>query len=147
MIPTQKLILLVDDNPDDRDLTLRALAKNNLGLQVRTACDGVEAVALLLEAEEADRAFPLPALILLDLKLPKVDGLEVLRRLRADPRTRLIPVVVLTSSSEKQDRLESYRQGANSYIRKSVDYDEFVEAVGRIGHYWLCLNEPPPAGD
>lgn len=139
-------ILLVEDNPDDEALTIRALHKNNIVNEVVVARDGVEALDFLFgagaEAEEKPRG--LPQLVLLDLKLPRVDGLEVLRRIRSDPRTRLLPVVVLTSSREERDLVESYSLGANSYVRKPVDFVEFTEAVRQLGLYWLLLNEPPP---
>lgn len=143
---TDKVILLVEDNPDDEALTIRALGRNNIRNRVVVARDGVEALDYLFgtgaHAGRDPRA--LPAIILLDLKLPKVDGLEVLRRLRADERTRLAPVVILTSSSEEPDRIAGYSLGANSYIRKPVDFGQFVEAVRQLGLYWLVLNEPPP---
>jgi two-component system response regulator len=142
-----KIILLVEDNPDDIALTLRALKKNNIANEVVVAHDGVEALDYLFEG--GGRAGGGPgkptALILLDLKLPKVDGLEVLRRLRADARTRLLPVVILTSSKEDQDLVAGYSLGANSYIRKPVDFDKFTEAIRQLGLYWLVLNESPPA--
>ena len=135
-----KVILLVEDNPDDEALTLRALKKNNIMNEVVVARDGAEALEHLL----APGARVMPQVLLLDLKLPKVDGLEVLRRLRADQRTRLLPVVILTSSDEEQDIVDSYSLGANSYIRKPVDFDQFAEAVLQLGLYWLVLNEAPP---
>ena len=134
-----KAILLVEDSPDDEALTLRALKKNNISNEVVVARDGTEALAHLHNSGNG-----LPALVLLDLKLPKVDGLEVLRRIRAEPRTRLLPVVVLTTSKEEQDLLRSYDLGANSYVRKPVDFEQFSEAVRQLGLYWLLLNEPPP---
>jgi two-component system response regulator len=133
-----RTILLVEDNPDDEALTLRALSRNNVSAQVDVVRDGQEALDWLNAAAEP------PALILLDLKLPKIDGLEVLRRLRATPRTALIPVVILTSSKEERDRARGYRGGANSYVQKPVDFTAFVEAVRQLGLYWLVLNEPPP---
>jgi len=141
-----KIIMLVEDNPDDEALTLRALKKNNIRNEVVVARDGVEALDYLLATRVcADRDPSLkPVVILLDLKLPKVDGLEVLRRLRAEARTKFIPVVVLTSSKEEQDLIHSYSFGCNSYIRKPVDFVQFVEAVRQLGLYWLVLNEPPP---
>lgn len=141
-----KAILLVEDNPDDEALTLRALARNNIRNEVVVARDGAEALDWLFGtgAHQGRDPRELPSLILLDLKLPKVDGLEVLRRLRADERTRLTPVVILTSSREEQDRISGYTLGANSYIRKPVDFGQFVEAVRQLGLYWLVLNEPPP---
>lgn len=138
-----KTILLVEDNPDDVALTLRALKKNNIKNGVVVAKDGVEALDYLFGtgAHEGRDLRDKPQLILLDLKLPKVDGLEVLQRLRTDPRTRLLPVVVLTSSKEQRDLIESYSLGANSYIRKPVDFDQFIEAVRQLGLYWMVLNE------
>ena len=142
-----KIILLVEDNPDDEALTLRALKKCNIANEVIAARDGVEALDYLFgTGKYATRdVSELPALVLLDLKLPKVDGIEVLRRLRADPRTELLPIVILTSSKEERDLITSYKLGANSYICKPVDYNQFIEAVRQLGLYWLLLNEPPPA--
>jgi two-component system, response regulator len=137
-----KRILLVEDNPKDEALTLRALRKHNLQSTVVVMRDGVEALDYLLPPDGA--AEPLPHLVLLDLKLPKVDGLEVLRRLRGHERTRLLPVVILTSSSEERDILEGYRLGTNSYVRKPVDFTEFTDAVRHLGLYWLLLNTAPP---
>jgi two-component system response regulator len=141
-----KTILLVEDNPDDAALTLRALKKNNIMNEVIVARDGVEALDYMHgTGEYADRnVLDLPQLILLDLKLPKLDGLEVLKRVRADDRTALQPVVVLTTSVEEQDVVSSYKLGANSYIRKPVDFDQFMEAVRQLGLYWLVMNVPPP---
>ena len=141
-----KVILLVEDNPDDEALTLRALKKNNIGNDVVIARDGAEALDYLFGAGAyAGRDMSvMPAITLLDLKLPKVDGLEVLRQLRANDRTSLLPVVILTSSKEEQDLLNGYKLGANSYIRKPVDFGQFVEAVRQLGLYWLVLNESPP---
>jgi two-component system response regulator len=142
---TVKPILLVEDNPDDELLTLRALRKNHVQNEVLIARDGPEALAYLFGTETGDGPGPVsPALILLDLKLPKIDGIEVLRRLRANHETRLTPVVILTSSREEQDLIAGYRLGANSYIRKPVDFQQFSEAVRTLGLYWLVLNEPPP---
>ncbi len=140
-----KSILLVEDNPDDVTLTLHAFAANRIANPVVRVRDGVEALDYLYATGAfADRdAESLPAVVLLDLKLPRIDGLEVLRRIRAHPRTRLLPVVILTSSNEDQDRLEGYALGANSYVRKPVDFDEFVRAAGQLGLYWLVLNAPP----
>jgi two-component system response regulator len=136
-------ILLVEDNPDDVLLTMRALAKNHIKNEVVVATDGEQALRILL----ADDAEPVrPALILLDIKLPKIDGLEVLRRIRGDNRTRSLPVVVLTTSNEERDIVASYRLGANSFVRKPVSFDEFVRAVKVLGVYWLLVNEPAPAG-
>ena len=144
---SNKVILLVEDNPDDELLTLRALRKNNVLNEVVVARDGVEALDYLFgtgEYAERDTAV-MPQLILLDLKLPRVDGLEVLRRLRADVRTRLLPVVILTSSKEQQDMLDGYGFGANSYVRKPVNFEQFVQAIEQLKLYWLILNEAPPA--
>jgi two-component system, response regulator len=143
---TNKAILLVEDNPDDELLTLRALKKNNVTGEVVVARDGVEALDYLFGAGEyAGRdTGVMPQVILLDLKLPKVDGLEVLRRLRADERTRLLPVVILTSSGEQQDMLDGYGYGANSYVRKPINFEQFVWAVEQLKLYWLRLNEAPP---
>ncbi|MEJ2479383.1 MAG: response regulator [Acidihalobacter sp.] len=140
------VILLVEDNPDDEELTLHALEKNRIGNEVVVARDGVQALDYLFcMGAWADRApCDPPALVLLDLKLPKVDGLEVLQRIRANERTRLLPVVILTSSNEDEDRLRGYSLGANSYVRKPVDFDEFVRAAGQVGMYWLLLNQPAP---
>lgn len=144
----EKTILLVEDSLDDEALTLRALKKNNILNEVIVTRDGVEALDYLFgtgkyEGRDTSKQ---PELILLDLKLPKIDGLEVLRRLRADERTALQPVVVLTTSSEEQDIISSYKLGANSYIRKPVDFNQFLEAVGHLGLYWLVLNQRPPQG-
>ena len=139
-------ILLVEDNPDDEALTLRAFRKNNVTNEVVVARDGVEALDYLFGtgAWATRDATVLPQIVILDLKLPKIDGLEVLRRLRAAPQTKLLPVVILTSSNEERDRLEGYGLGANSYVRKPVDFAEFVDAVRQLGLYWLLLNERPP---
>ncbi|MEW5765713.1 MAG: response regulator [Acidobacteriota bacterium] len=142
----ERVLFLVEDNPDDELLTLRALEKNHIRNPVVVARDGQEALDWLFgEGAYAGRdPMDLPAVVLLDLKLPKVDGLEVLRRIRADERTRLLPVVVLTSSTEEKDLTESYTRGANSYVRKPVNFGEFVEAARNLGLYWLLLNEAPP---
>jgi len=146
MSEREKVILLVEDSADDADLTLRALKKNKIMNKVVIARDGVEALDYLFATGAyADRdPEALPAIILLDLKLPRIDGLEVLRRLRADARTALLPVVILTSSKEDQDLVSGYQRGANSYIRKPVDFGQFIEAVHALGLYWLVLNEEPP---
>jgi two-component system response regulator len=143
------VILLVEDNPDDEELTLRAFRRNNILNEVVIARDGQEALDFLMgEGSHADRdPHDRPALALLDLNLPLVSGLEVLRQIRSDPRTELIPVVILTTSREEQDVVESYRLRANSYIRKPVDFEKFVEAVSQLGLYWLMLNEPPYGSD
>jgi CheY-like chemotaxis protein len=139
------MILIVEDNPDDEALTLRALKKNQIGNEVFVVRDGAEALDFLFcmgtysDRDPRDR----PQVILLDLKLPKVDGLEVLRRVRADPSTRTLPVVILTSSNEEQDIVNSYLIGVNSYIRKPVDFHQFSDAILQLGLYWLVLNEPP----
>lgn len=139
-----KVILLVEDNADDEALTLRALRKSNVANEVVVARDGVEALDYLFEIAPGSGR-DLPAVILLDLKLPKINGLEVLKRVREEPRTRLLPIVVLTSSKEDQDMLDSYGYGCNSYIRKPVNFDNFVTAIAQLGMYWLVLNESPPA--
>lgn len=141
-----KVILLVEDNPDDVALTLRAFKRSHLMNPLSVARDGVEALDFLFaRGPFADRAdAPLPTLVVLDLKLPRLDGLGVLRAIRADPRTALLPAVILTSSKEEQDIVSGYRLGANSYVRKPVDFTEFVEAVKVLGIYWLALNQPPP---
>jgi two-component system response regulator len=139
-------ILLVEDNPDDEALTVRAFHKNNVKNEIVVARDGAEALDYLFgTGAYANRDTSLaPQVVILDLKLPKIDGLEVLRRLRAAPQTKLLPVVILTSSNEERDLLEGYGLGANSYVRKPVDFAEFVEAVRQLGLYWLLLNERPP---
>ncbi|MGC2617773.1 MAG: response regulator [Acidobacteriaceae bacterium] len=138
------MIMLVEDNPDHVALTIRALKKNNIANDVMVAPDGAQALDMLLgRGEHAETLKELPHVVLLDLKLPRVDGLEVLRALRAEERTRLLPVVILTSSDEEQDVVQSYRFGANSYIRKPVDFMQFLEATKQLGLYWLVLNEGP----
>src|SRR5579862_1235599 len=140
------VILLVEDNPDDEALTLRALKKNNIRNEIVVAHDGEEALDFLLGTgpySERDLT-QMPSVVLLDLKLPKVDGLEVLRQMRAQENTKRIPVVILTSSNEERDRIESYGLGCNSYVRKPVDFNQFIEAVRQLGLYWLVLNEPAP---
>ena len=139
---TNRPILLVEDNPSDIKLTQRAFAKTNIANELVVAEDGQAALDYLFS--DADRE--LPAVVLLDLKLPRVDGLEFLRRIRADQRTRLLPVVVLTNSKEERDMIESYSLGANSYVRKPVSFSEFSAAVAQLGVYWLALNQVPPAG-
>jgi len=142
----KKVILLVEDNPDDVDLTLRALKKANVLNEVVVVRDGVEALDYLFGTgsyEGRDLSI-MPTVVLLDLKLPKIDGLEVLRRLRANERTKFLPVVVLTSSKEEQDMLNSYKLAANSYVRKPIDFVQFTEAVHQLELYWLLLNEFPP---
>ncbi|MGB0909988.1 MAG: response regulator [Nitrospirales bacterium] len=138
-----QVILLVEDHPDDEELTMRALAKNNIMNEVVVARDGVQALEYLFGtgAYAGRDLSQMPQIILLDLKLPKIDGLEVLRRLRADDRTKFLPVVVLTSSKEEHDVVKSYQLGANSYVRKPVDFQEFTKAVQQLGLYWLILNE------
>jgi two-component system, response regulator len=138
------VILLVEDNADDEALTLRALEKNKITNEVVVARDGAEALDYLFGTGKQNGRVIVPHVILLDLNLPKIDGLEVLRRLRADPRTKLLPVVILTSSKEERDRMKGYDSGANSYVRKPVDFLQFTEAVRQLGLYWLLLNEEPP---
>jgi len=133
-------ILLVEDNPDDEALTVRALKRSGVANGIDIARDGEEALEYLL-----DRARPLPQLVLLDLKLPKIDGLEVLRRVREDDRGKLVPIVILTSSKEEADLVTGYSNGASSYVRKPVDFDEFAESVRRLGMYWLLINESVPS--
>ena len=143
---TDKMILLVEDNRDDEALTLRALRKNRITNEVVVVRDGAEALEYLFGTGryQGRDTTVMPDLVLLDLKLPKIDGLEVLRRLRASEGTRALPVVILTSSAEEQDVLKSYGLGANSYVRKPVDFDEFMEAARQLGVYWLLLNQGPP---
>ncbi len=138
-------ILLVEDNPHDVEMTLRALGKHKLTNKVHVIKDGAEALDYIFAtgAYAGRNMHDTPKVILLDLKLPKVDGLEVLRKIKSDERTKMIPVVVLTSSREEQDMIESYRLGVNSYIVKPVDFDKFIESVGKLGLYWLLLNEQP----
>lgn len=140
-----KVILLAEDNPDDVQLTLRALKKSKIMNEVVIAQDGVEALDYLFGTGKhmGRDTKVLPQVVLLDLKMPRMDGLEVLQRIRSDERTKLLPVVVLTTSSEDKDRVESYKLGANSYVRKPVDFNQFAEAVNQLGLYWLVLNETP----
>jgi CheY-like chemotaxis protein len=143
MATHQRIILLVEDDPDHELLTIRALRKSNIVNEIQVAHDGEEAIELLFS--DGPKALPLPPqVILLDLKLPKVDGLEVLRRIRENERTRMLPVVILTSSDEESDIVRSYKLGVNSYIRKPVNFSEFAEATQQLGMYWLVLNECPP---
>jgi two-component system response regulator len=139
MRPLNRNILLVEDNPDDEELTRVALRENKILNDLVVARDGPEALDYLLSEERL-----LPQVVLLDLKLPKIDGLEVLRRLRANQRTKLLPVVILTSSKEEQDVIEGYSLGANSYVRKPIDFGQFIDAVKQLELYWLVLNAPPP---
>ena len=140
-----KRILLVDDSPQDTELTLDALSSNHLANEVVSVRDGVEALDYLQRrGAYADRSEGNPALILLDLKMPRVDGIEVLRQIRSDPKLKLIPVVVMTSSREQHDLLDSYQLGANAYVVKPVNFHEFVNAVKQVGGFWAMLNEPPP---
>ena len=142
----RKVILLVEDNPDDQELTRLAFEKHNIMNELVIANDGVEALEYLFGGggEDNPDLRPLPAVVLLDLKLPRIDGLEVLRQIRSNPRTRTLPVIVLTSSQEERDVVASYKNGVNSYIRKPVDFLEFIETVRQLGMYWLLLNVTPP---
>ncbi|MES2605868.1 MAG: response regulator [Pseudomonadota bacterium] len=143
----EKIILLVEDNPDDEELTIRSLRKANIANEITVVRDGTEAIDYLFcqgEYSKRDQT-RMPTVVLLDLKLPKLNGIDVLRQMRADPRTLLTPVVVLTSSSEDEDMLNSYKSGANSYVRKPVDFSQFAEAVTQLGIYWLLHNQKPPA--
>jgi two-component system response regulator len=146
MSAVDKIILLVEDNPDDAKLTLRAFKQSNIANPVAVARDGIEALDFLFARNAfSDRAGkPLPTLIVLDLKLPRLDGLGVLKAIRADARTKLVPVVILTSSKEEQDLISGYSLGANSYVRKPVDFAEFLEAAKALGIYWLMMNQVPP---
>jgi two-component system, response regulator len=143
----EKVILLVEDNPDDRDLALLAFEQSKIANEIVVAEDGAEALDYLFGSGvfEGRDTLEMPQVILLDLNLPKLDGLEVLKRVRSDDRSRRLPVVILTSSDEERDIIESYERGANSYIRKPVDFAQFIEAVQHLGLYWLVLNEVPPA--
>ncbi len=138
---SRQFVLLIEDNDDDIELTRRAFARNHIVNEVRVARDGAEASEMLFNDDPLTQ---LPQFILLDLKLPKISGLELLEKIRADPRTALIPTVILTSSKQDEDLLAGYRLGVNSYVRKPVDFNEFVEAVRQVGLYWLVLNQPPP---
>jgi CheY-like chemotaxis protein len=142
----EKTIMLVEDNPDDEELTLRALRKASIANDVFVARDGQEALDFLFGTGRHAGREPLtmPAVVLLDLKLPKLDGIDVLQRMRADPRTKLVPVVVLTSSSEDEDMLRSYQSGANSYVRKPIEFSDFAHAVTQLGMYWMLINQTPP---
>lgn len=144
-----KVILLVEDTQRDEELALRALRKNNIKNEVVVARDGAEALDYLFATGPHAGRNPaeLPTVVLLDIKLPKIDGLEVLRRIRAEERTRLLPVVILTSSREEKDRLEGYTSGANSFVRKPIEFAEFSDAIRQLGLYWLILNEPPPPAE
>lgn len=143
---SEKMILLVEDNPDDEELTIRALRQARIANEIVVARDGSEALDFMFGKGKYERRDlgRMPAVVLLDLKLPKLSGLDVLQRLRADARSKLIPVVVLTSSSEEEDMLRSYQSGANSYVRKPVEFGSFANAVSQLGLYWVLLNEPPP---
>jgi CheY-like chemotaxis protein len=143
----EKKILLVEDNPDDIELTLREFKKNNIMNEIIVKHDGAEALDFFFGKDgiAVNKNNAMPSVILLDLKLPKIDGLEILKKLRADERTKLIPVVILTSSNEERDIVNSYNFGCNSYVRKPVDFNQFAEAIRKLGLYWLILNETPPA--
>jgi len=138
-------ILLVEDNPDDVALTLRALKSHNITNEVIVAQDGVQAIDYLFGSKEQRAPTDLPAVVLLDLKLPKINGMEVLQRIRSEERTKVLPVVILTSSDEERDVIEGYKLGANSYVRKPVDFVEFTKAAQQLGLYWLLINRVPPA--
>lgn len=146
MTAADKIILLVEDNPDDAKLTLRAFKQSNIANPIFVARDGIEALDFLFarSAYSERGGKPLPTLIILDLKLPRLDGLGVLKAIRADARTKLVPVVILTSSKEEQDLISGYSLGANSYVRKPVDFAEFLEAAKTLGIYWLMMNQSPP---
>lgn len=146
MVDGSGIILLIEDNPDDVELTRRALSRSNVANELVVVTDGAEALDYLFaRGEYATRDMRVtPEVVLLDLKLPKVDGLEVLRRIRSDERTRLLPVVILTSSNQENDIKDSYELGANSYVRKPVDFEQFAEATTTLGLYWLVVNQPPP---
>ena len=140
----EKSLLLVEDNPDDAELTLRAFRRNKVSNTIHVVRDGAEAIEWLLGPDGAAATGSMPGVVLLDLKLPKIDGLEVLRRIRADERTRFLPVVILTSSDEEVDLVNGYRPGANSYVRKPVDFGDFLKATLQLAFYWLVLNVLPP---
>ena len=145
MRPEDIKILLIEDNPDDVELTLRAFKKHNLANHITVARDGEEALDIIFQHGKENAEGLRPDLILLDLKLPKVDGMEVLRQIKENSETKVIPVIILTSSKEENDLAESYRLGANSYIRKPVNFEKFTEVVMQLGLYWLLINEPPPS--
>ena len=144
MRPEDIKILLIEDNPDDVELTLRAFKKHNLANHITVARDGEEALEIIFQSGKESGGRLRPDLILLDLKLPKVDGMEVLRQIKENSETKVIPLIILTSSKEENDLAESYRLGANSYIRKPVNFEKFTEVVMQLGLYWLLINEPPP---
>ncbi len=135
----EKVVLLIEDNPDDVELTIKAFQKNGITNKIVVAHDGVEAIDMLFGPNAIK-----PVVVMLDIKLPKVDGFEVLKRIKSDNGTKLIPIVILTSSKEEQDLFNSYALGANSYVRKPVDFDQFIDVVKHLGLYWLLVNEPPP---
>ncbi len=145
MRPEDLRILLVEDNPDDVELTLRAFEKHNLANHITVARDGEEALDIIFQrGKKSAGGFFRPDLILLDLKLPRVDGMDVLKQIKGNPKTKVVPVIILTSSKEENDLAESYQLGANSYIRKPVNFEKFIGVVMQLGLYWLLINEPPP---